>query len=58
MNISELIKRLEEIRREQGEVTVHLQYQDDGGCYQGHTNGIEFFNIDKDCEDKTILVLE
>ena len=56
MNITELITKLEEIKNQHGEIKVALQYQDGGGCYNGHTDGIEDFDIEKE-NNETFLVL-
>lgn len=56
MNITELIAKLEEIKSQYGEIKVALQYQDGGGCYNGHTDGIEDFYIEKE-NNETFLIL-
>lgn len=35
MNIEELIKELEKIKEEHGNILVRVQYRDDGGDYWG-----------------------
>jgi len=35
MTISELIKELENIQKEQGDIDVVVQYRDEGGIYDG-----------------------
>lgn len=36
MKITELIKKLEEIKAENGDIEVVVKYRDDGGEYIGH----------------------
>lgn len=36
MYIDELIKKLQEVKKEHGNIEVAVQYRDDGGYYSGH----------------------
>jgi len=35
MKVSDMIKALQEIKSEHGDIDVVVQYRDDGGCYTG-----------------------
>lgn len=56
--IDEMIKALTQIKEKHGNINVVLQYQDDGGSYSGHTNGIYAVYVDDEGDGKPIVVLE
>lgn len=55
MTIEELIKQLEEIKKEYGNIEVRVQYRDDGGHYFGNDTNIELA-IDTENEEESVLL--
>lgn len=55
MTIEELIKELEKIKEEHGNIEVRAQYRDDGGYYLGNDTNIELA-IDTENEEEIILL--
>ena len=56
--IDEMIKTLTQIKEKYGNINVTLQYQDDGGSYPGHTNGIYAVYVENEGNEKPIVVIE
>ena len=50
MTIEELIAKLEEIKKEHGNIEVKVQYRDDGGFYCGSDEEI-LLSVEKDYDD-------
>lgn len=48
MKISDVIKRLEDLRAEHGECDVEVQFRDDGGYYLGSSDPDFWFNEELD----------
>lgn len=56
--IDEMIALLERIKSKHGNIAVTLQYQDDGGAYDGHTNGIYALYVESEDNGEPVVVLE
>ncbi len=54
MKISELIERLEEIKKEHGDINVAIQYRDSGGDYWGCDADLRFSIADAVSADMTV----
>ena len=57
MTIEELIAKLEEIKKEHGNIEVKVQYRDDGGAYCGYDDQI-LLSVEKqdDNEEEHVLL--
>ena len=58
MTIEELIAKLEEIKKERGNIEVKVQYRDDGGAYCGYDDQV-LLSVEKqdDNDDEEEYVL-
>ena len=56
MTIEELIAKLEEIKKEHGNIEVKVQYRDDGGFYYGFDEQI-VLSVEKEYGDEEEYVL-
>ena len=56
MTIEELIAKLEEIKKEHGNIEVKVQYRDDGGVYYGYDDQVLLY-VEKEYGDKEEHVL-
>ena len=56
MTIEELIAKLEEIKKEHGNIEVRIQYRDDCGTYCGYDNQILLY-VEKEYGDEEEHVL-
>ena len=58
MTIEELIAKLEEIKKEHGNIEVKVQYRDDGGVYCGYDDQV-LLSVEKqdDNDDEEEYVL-
>ena len=56
MTIEELIAKLEEIKKEHGNIEVKVQYRDDGGAYCGSDEEI-LLSVEKENDDEEEYVL-
>ena len=56
MTIEELIAKLEEIKKEHGNIEVKVQYRDDGGFYCGSDEEI-LLSVEKQDDDEEEHVL-
>ena len=50
MTIEELIAKLEEIKKERGNIEVKVQYRDDGGVYCGYDDQV-LLSVEKQDDD-------
>ena len=57
MTIEELIAKLEEIKKEHGNIEVRIQYRDDGGAYYGHDDQVLLSVEKQDDDDEEEYVL-
>ena len=51
MTIEELIAKLEEIKRDHGNIEVKVQYRDDGGVYYGYDDQV-LLSVEKENDDE------
>ena len=51
MRIEELIAKLEEIKKEHGNIEVKVQYRDDGGAYCGYDDQVLLYVEKQDDDD-------
>ena len=51
MTIEELIAKLEEIKKEHGNIEVKVQYRDDGGVYCGYDDQV-LLSVEKQDDDE------
>ena len=56
MTIEELITKLEEIKKEHGNIEVKVQYRDDGGVYCGYDDQVLLY-VEKENDDEEEYVL-
>ena len=56
MTIEELITKLEEIKKEHGNIEVKVQYRDDGGVYCGYDDQV-LLSVEKQDDDEEEHVL-
>ena len=56
MTIEELIAKLEEIKKEHGNIEVKVQYRDDGGAYCGYDDQV-LLSVKKVYDDEEEYVL-
>ena len=56
MTIEELIAKLEEIKKEHGNIEVKVQYRDDGGAYCGYDDQV-LLHVEKEHNDEEGYVL-
>ena len=59
MTIEELITKLEEIKKEHGNIEVKVQYRDDGGAYCGYDDQVLLYvekQDDNDDEEGYVLL--
>ena len=50
MTIEELIAKLEEIKKEHGNIEVKVQYRNDGGAYYGYDDQV-LLSVEKQDDD-------
>lgn len=55
--IDELIKTLEAVKKERGNIDVAMWHQDGGGCYNSYTNGITDWTFETNKDGKSVMVL-